>query len=104
MSDQKFITFKRPEMEKWMANNPSPGLPSPVPDAVVIRRQDKFAPPALDAYSNSILVAIEMFMDSGMGDQMNDKQEATLNRLQEIADYFHEAAVASWTSQRKLPD
>jgi hypothetical protein len=62
-------------------------------DAVVIRRQDIFAPPALDAYSNSILVSLAMM---GPGE--------TKERLKDIASYFHEQAVLSWDTDRKVPD
>ena len=69
-------------------------LPQPVNDAVVIRRQDIFAPPALDAYANSIMVAMSL----------TDGSDARLRRLQEIADYFHEQADISWNSKRRIPD
>ena len=64
-----------------------------LPDAVVIRRQDVFAPPALDAYANSIRVALALAPQNGVTAQ-----------LAKIADYFHEQAVISWDANRKLPD
>lgn len=65
-------------------------------DAVVIRRQDVFAAPALDAYANSIQVAL-----------MLDPGNEHAIRLREIADYFSEQAAKSWDNNghpRKLPD
>lgn len=101
MKDSKYMTFKRDELEKWMANNPSPGLPSPVPDAVVIRRQDAFAPPALDAYANAIMCVIEVLSPMSAEDEaLYDK----LGDLQDISDYFHAQASVSWDAERKLPD
>lgn len=64
-----------------------------VEDAVVIRRQDLFAPPALDSYANSISIAA-MMLEPG---------EQRL-KMQDVADYFHAQAVASWETERKLPD
>jgi hypothetical protein len=78
--DQKYIVYKV--------------TGEPVPDAVVIRRQDVFAPPALDAYANAITVVIE----SGCL-AIEDRR-----RLQGVADYFHDQAAKSWSEQRKLPD
>jgi hypothetical protein len=68
-----------------------------LPDAVVIRRQDVFAPPALDAYANAIQVVVEM----SQGSSVNG---ASLEHLREVADYFHEQACKAWECQRKLPD
>lgn len=67
----------------------------PIDDAVVIRRQDVFAPPALDAYANSMRIVLE-----GM-DPMDMRRE----NLQDVADYFADQAAQAWlTSDRKLPD
>lgn len=68
-----------------------------VEDAVVIRRQDVFAPPALDAYANAMQTAIEVLTNGGA------PSGRTL-ALQGIADYFADQAAKSWTEQRKLPD
>jgi hypothetical protein len=66
-------------------------------DAVVIRRQDVFAPPALDAYANAIQVVVEMSKGSSV-------EGASIAHLREVADYFHDQACKAWDSQRKLPD
>jgi len=101
--DSKYVVFKRDDYVNWFNSFPERAMPNgPGPyaleDAVVIRRQDVFAPPALDAYANSIRVALSMAMPS---------DEAGINiaaRLAEIADYFHEQATLSWDTERKLPD
>jgi hypothetical protein len=64
-----------------------------IEDAVVIRRQDAFAPPALDAYANGIRLATSLAPQNGLTKELNAK-----------ADYFHEQAVLSWDAVRKLPD
>lgn len=70
-----------------------------LPDAVVIRRQDVFAAPALEAYANAIQCVIE----AGRGTAI-DIDVLVLGRLREVADYFHEQACKSYdTPHRKLP-
>lgn len=63
-----------------------------IDDAVVIRRQDLFAAPALHGYAASIDVAIRM------GDP------ASMRDLKAVADYFHEQAVLADAESYKLPD
>lgn len=71
-------------------------------DAVVIRRQDLFAAPALDTYANSITIAIDVLTKCQPG---GEDDTDVVKRLQEVADYFHEQAQKSWETQgRKLPD
>lgn len=67
-------------------------------DAVVIRRQDVFAPPALDAYANAIQCVVETLK------ALDGWDGASVGHLEEVADYFHEQACKAWDSQRKLPD
>jgi hypothetical protein len=62
-------------------------------DAVVIRRQDLFAGPALHAYSNNMAMAARMVAEG-------DEQK----RLLGIADYFHDQAVLADEEAWKLPD
>jgi len=92
--DDKYIVFKRQEFEQNLS-----GLPKSVfnaialPDAVVIRRQDLFASPALHGYANSIGIAIALTDD-----------EVTRKRLQGVADYFHQQGEAASEEAAKLPD
>lgn len=81
--------------EKYMVFKNEAGAPGElVEDAVVIRRQDKFAPPALDAYANAITMVIEA----------GNLALPARQRLQQIADYFHDQAAKAWGESRKLPD
>lgn len=67
-----------------------------LPDAVVIRRQDVFAAPALEAYANAILCAMALAKGSSL-------EGASIAGLQDIADYFHEQAEKSYGEMRKVP-
>jgi len=69
-------------------------------DAVVIRRQDVFAAPALEAYANAIQTVIEAMSVEGV--VLEDG--VSVETLREVADYFHEQASKSYdTPGRKLP-
>ena len=99
--DKKYVVFKRgTDPGEWSERG---GLYLedlvPIEDAVVIRRQDAFAPPALDAYANAILTSLQLDLVVNGG----NKHPAVM-RLREIADYFHDQAVAAWHTTRKLPD
>lgn len=73
-----------------------------VEDAVVIRRQDVFSPPAFDAYANSIMVTIEALRARGITHEGNNP--SMIDRLGAIADYFHAQADMAWDTDRKIPD
>jgi hypothetical protein len=88
--DDLRVTSVDHEVVEWEASFCSEDV---VYDAVVIRRQDVFAPPALDAYASSIRVAVDLMAPG-----------PTRDHLKEIADYFHEQAVLAWDTQRKVPD
>lgn len=103
MKDEKYVVFKKSEFDAWW-QQPTVGgshhrLPSPeaVHDAVVIRRQDVFAPPALDAYANGITVVLEILKKVGVSPDIVIPLEAK-------ADYFHAQAHRSWNTDRKIPD
>lgn len=68
-----------------------------VPDAVVIRKQDSFAPFALEAYANNIASVVTVAHEMGLDDPRMDD-------LKDVADYFHSAAQESYDMVRKLPD
>ncbi len=70
-------------------------------DAVVIRRQDIFAPPALEMYSSSILTAIQL---AKADLQEGDELPIQIKKLEEIAGYFQEQAELAYTTDRKIPD
>lgn len=91
---EKYVIFKYEDFHSWAAEFDQ-DCPEMVRDAVVIRRQDIFAAPALDAYANSILIAAEI-----LGEGSDDYP-----RLLDTANFFHDQASRSWqTPNRKLPD
>jgi hypothetical protein len=94
--NEKYVVFKRDE---WDAapHRIDVSEPKEVEDAVVIRRQDVFAPPALDSYANAITVALELTVH-GVSQSKRSKQ------LRHIADYFHQQAELAWNTERKIPD
>ena len=83
------------EIEKWLEE-------ILIDDAVVIRRQDVFSPPAFDAYANSIMVTIEALKARGITHEGNNP--SMVDRLGNIADYFHAQADMAWDTDRKIPD
>lgn len=106
----KYVTFKAEALDKLLVGlagslSPTVGealnefVSAALDDAVVIRLQDNFAPPALDSYANSIMSAVLLLETSGVELDMVE-----VGRLKEIADYFHTQAVRSWQINRKLPD
>jgi hypothetical protein len=62
-------------------------------DAVVIRRQDLFAGPALHSYASSISIASKLNSDPDL-----------TKGLRNVADYFHDQAVLADEEGWKLPD
>lgn len=106
--NEKYVVFKREDYEREMGQaqispNKSYFDAIEVPDAVVIRRQDVFASPAFDSYSNTILAAAETIRYSA-GTLDNDILQKQLAKLNEVADYFHEQAELSAHVNKKLPD
>lgn len=110
MTDTKYIVFKRTSFDDLLIKvvpelTPSVGdalnvlASEQIEDAVVIRKQDVFAAPALDAYANAIAVAIEVLSSHNRGNN-----NPMVESLKAIADYFHSAASASWEMDRKIPD
>lgn len=104
--DEKYVVFKRSEFENLLDVHDAWGMEMMrLEDAVVIRRRDLFAAPALDTYANSITIAIDVMCGHDMPLDEAIEASATIGRLQEIADYFHDQARKSWETQsRKLPD
>lgn len=108
-ADNKYIVFKRDQFFEMMggflpkgdidcapiaAEMVAASLVYSLDDAVVIRTQDPFAGPALHGYA----AGIALFVRLGAPDE--DAQ-----RLQSIADYFHERAVeADEAVDSHLPD
>jgi len=106
VDNEKYVTFKREEFVTWIGllstmdlRETNPGallteaLELRLEDAVVIRRQDLFAAPALATYASMI----------GMVAQ-NISNPTVSKELLSIADYFdHQAGIAA-DEGYKLPD
>ena len=100
MSDEKYVTFKREDIYTFLRTVPAhqqmifDGLGErELPDAVVIRRQDLFAAPALDTYASMIAMVAGNISDP---DQSKE--------LLAIADYFADQARLAHEEGKKLPD
>lgn len=112
--NEKYVVFKREDWKRAineandrmdrglvpLASSFTRLIDIEVDDAVVIRRQDVFAPPALAMYANSIRTALDVAQLHEVGDP-----NETARRLQAIADYFHEQSELAYAdSRRSLPD
>lgn len=85
--DDKYIVFKREEFFRAVLEDTLPLEQFALKDAVVIRRRDHFAGPALHTYAACIAMVATV------------KPE-----LQRIADYFHEQALEADATDGKFPD
>ena len=105
-TDDKYMTFKRQDFLEWLgemstldlSKRESPmlvadALAMALPDAVVIRRQDKFASPCLLTYASMI---------SMVGDNHPDPKVRA--ELLDIADYFQRQGELAGEEAWKLPD
>lgn len=90
--DAKYIVFKREDFESMVWGN-SNYAPWEIKDAVVIRRQDFFASPALATYAAAIAIVA--------GREADPKVKA---QLLSISDYFERQAQLAAEEGWKLPD
>ena len=100
VGNDKYVVLKREDWDRLYdeivgrtAFTTANEIPTPLDDAVVIRRQDFFAGPALHSYAANIGLAAKL-----------SKPSPTSRRLQTIADYFHEQAVLADEEGKKVPD
>ena len=105
MQDDKYIVFKREDFDDFliaMKGKLTPGvgaamddlLVSTIKDAVVIRKQDAFAGPALEVYSASARLALQFML---YGDPRRE-------HVVKIADYFQHASEDAYDTLSKVPD
>jgi hypothetical protein len=100
--DEKYIVFKRAEFMEWMGFLSTQGpntyavpvlhadaVSLSLPDAVVIRRQDLFASPALATYASCISMVAKTTKNG---------------ELQTVADYFQRQSELAADEGWKLPD
>jgi hypothetical protein len=92
-SDDKYATFKRDDLIQIADGFVTFRWDAEIRDAVVIRRQDKFASPALATYAAMIAVVVSETDDP-------DKRAALL----QVADYFEDQAKLAADEGHKLPD
>ena len=101
-SDDKYVTFRREDFIELLnyqglshltRNVLADAEKVEIKDAVVIRRQDKFASPALATYAAMIAIAMSMTADEEMKSQ-----------LSRISDYFEDQARLAADEGWKLPD
>jgi len=93
MNHGKYVTFKRDDVIMVTEGFVTFKEESELPDAVVIRRQDKFASPCLLTYAAMISMVAE-----------NHPDEVIKVELQLIADYFHQQGILAGEEGYKLPD
>ena len=93
INEDKYIVFKRDVFERTITGNTKVRYENiAIQDAVVIRRQDKFASPCLLTYAAMISMVAEEQSDKVRKDE-----------LQAIADYFHQQGVLAGEEGWKLP-
>lgn len=100
MMDDKYVVFKKEDFvegKTWREGFKPDARP--LEDATVIRGQDLFAAPALHAYANAMGVAISILKQDD-----RPTTEAIVERMREVADYFHQRAVEAEEIGFKLPD
>lgn len=93
MSDDKYATFKRDSAIRVAEGYVTFQTADELPDAVVIRRQDLIASPALATYASMIACAIKLSMDPAVSAQ-----------LQQVADYFQRQSELAADEGYKFPD
>lgn len=101
MSD-KYIVFK---LEDWEKHTGWGVVAEPVEDAVVIRRQDVFAPALLTLYSQNVLTVVDMFRAYlPISPEAQVEFDKKMDELVDTATYFMQQAELAWQMDRKLPD
>lgn len=93
VQDDKYIVFRRSVLVDTIDPEYFSQMEAiAVPDAVVIRRQDKFASPCLLTYAAMMQM---------VGDQIDNREMR--EELLAIADYFHRQGVLAGEEGWKLP-
>lgn len=99
--NEKYVVFKREDWDGWLADEGSGPIsfPPEVGDAVVIRKQDLFAPGALSEYGNSIVTVLELCANIRI-----DIGKERRRHLLDVADYFFTESEDARRGWRKVPD
>ena len=95
--DDKYVTFRRDQFKDWDFSSDDPHWSQiEITDAIVIRRQDYFASPALAGYASAIAIALKV-LD-------HPDPEQTKKDLLKVADYFEDQAKLAAEEGWKTPD
>lgn len=101
----KYITFNREEWERLKSFRTIE--PTPLDDAVTIRRRDIFAGPGLYAYSHAIQTGLDLITLYRQTDSEADAARLTdlIQELEALRDFFAEQAQLAVDAPNKhLPD
>lgn len=101
VSDNKYVVFRR-EPAKQIYN-----ITDAIDDAVVVRRQDLFAPAVLFGYASQVLGVADILGELVV--EIEDKEVAKdLHELRQdllaVWDYFNRQGQEAQRNRRKLPD
>lgn len=102
----KYITFNRTSFNNWLSGQGADedlldAIPREIADAVVIRRQDVFAAPALYAYASTIQTALEIIEVAKLGREAG--LDIDTQQLQELAEFFAYQAHIAHEAHGKVP-
>lgn len=109
--DEKYLVFRRDEMDQWVTDTLaglSPGEPpKEIQDAVVVRRQDIFAPAVLFGYASQVLGVTDIIGELVV--EIEEKETARelhemRQELLKVWDYFNTQGQEAMAQRRKLPD
>lgn len=100
MMEEKYVVFKSEDWSRYVEmdlspDKPTPRFPNQIYDAIVIRRQDIFAAPALFEYAGQIRSCMEI---------LQELEQPVPDQLEGIANYFSEQAELAMKTKSKLPD
>ncbi len=95
-ASDKYLVFRTEDFTEIWKRRGDGEIPSGLEDAVVIRKSDLFAGPALHTYSSNISLVVKLLKQHGLSEEAND--------LLEVADYFHGCAIDADDMGYKLPD
>jgi hypothetical protein len=93
IQDEKYVVFKRDDIISVTDGYVTFATDKVLEDAVVIRRQDKFASTALATYATTIAMVAQTTPD-----------EVLAKRLLNVADYFQQQSEAAADQGYKFPD
>ncbi len=91
---EKYIVYSIDDVNASIMGEYAP----PIPDAVVIRLQDTFAPGALWAYANSVATMLDVINNYGIQFDKSSKDE-----LVQVHEYFVAMAIRADEVNHKLP-